>query len=375
MFKLFRIFCISFSLFFAALFSESYAQKDNIYTVENVATAAAAKSAGDAKIIATNNARRDAFATLLSRLSLSSKIADGVSNDQIFDMVRSEHIAEEKIAGNSYSAVLNISFFKNAVDQVLKNKSIDVTVNEEDPYLLIPVKVIKAKGGSDKFILWEEDNDWKSVIEKSLTAKSLKKFILPENDISNVSIINQNNVDRLNYSQLEPLFVRYKAAGAYVVFLYPDNIENKVSIVVKKIKKLQKKQVKLNFVNINRLSKDELLSKVADKTIEYLIASQSDNSAKIDNIVKLEIRVHSLANWMMLKNKIESSNLISQMNIEAVSKDYVRVAVDYVGSNPDIVAAFVDLGFNLSKKADNFYTVSFQSPASLAIPTFKSSGQ
>lgn len=374
MFRPLGIFFVSFLLFF----SESYAQQDTAYVVENVVTTATAKSAGDAKVIAINAARRDAFVILLTRLALSTSIAGEVSNDQIFDMVHSEHIAEEKIAGNNYSATLNISFSKSAVEQVLKNKSLSKSDVSEDLYLLVPIKVTKnnsAAGNSQKFVLWEDDNEWKKVVEKSLKTKSLKKFILPDNDLSNVSIINQNNADNLDYSQLEPIFARYKIVGAYLVFFYFDDIENKVSIVVKNIRKLQKKQVKLNFVNINRLSKEVLLERVSDKTIEYLISSQSDNAARVSNMIKLEVRIHNLANWVMLKTKIENSNLISQMNIEAVSKDYVRVTVDYVGSNPDIVTAFAGYGFNLKKKADNFYTAVFQTPAAFVPQTLQSPGQ
>lgn len=373
--KLLGIFFLFFSLFSVTTFTQASAQQSDIYMVENVVVTAAAKSAGDAKTIATNNARRDAFVTLLSRLSLSSGVANDVSSDQIFDMVRSEQIAEEKIAGNSYSATFNILFAKSAVEQVLKDKSVKKNDAAEDSYLLIPIKIVRQKGAPEntqKFLLWEDGNEWKSVIEKNIKAKGLNKFITPENDMSNVSIVNQDNVEKIDYAQLEPLFARYKVVGAYLAFFYFDDIENKVSITVKNIRKLQKKQVKLSFVNINRLGYDALLGKVADKTIEYLISSQSSNSSKIANMLRLEVQITNLGNWMMLKNKIENSNLISQMNIEAISKDYVRISVDYVGSDPDVIAAFSRAGFSLNKKADNFYTLSLQSPA---IQTLKSLSQ
>ncbi len=368
--KLSGIFSLNFFLVFfvfsTASFSQSFAQQQNNYLVENVAASASAKSAGDAKNVATANARRDAFVTLLSRLSLPSSAADKVSNDEISEMVRSEQITDEKIAGSNYSAVFNILFARSAVDRVLNGQAGKQEDAKVEAYLLIPVKILKQKASaptSSKFALWDENNEWKGAIEKNLKAKSVTKFALPENDISNVSMINNDNVENLEYSQIEPLFSRYKAVGAYVVFFYFDDIENKVSITVKSIKKLQKKQVKLSFINVDRLSQEALLAKVADKTIEYLLGSQSEEGA---NVVKLEVQILSFGNWIALKNKIENSNLINQMNIESLSKDYVKVSVNYVGADPDIVTAFAKLGLSLKKKSDDSYTVSAMPTQSLS---------
>lgn len=333
--------------------------------VSGVAASASAKSAGDAKISATNSARRDAFLTLLSRLSLSASIANSLSNDQIFDIVRSEQITDEKIAGTNYSATFNILFARSAVEKILKEKNLQKDEAAQDLYLLIPIKVVKQKGKSEvqNFLVWDDQNEWRSVIEKSLKSKALKNFVIPDGDISNASILNQDSADKVEYSQIEPLFARYKVVGAYLLFFYYDDIENKVSITVKDIRKLQKKQVKLGFVNIARSSYEELTSKVSDKALEYIISSQKDAAVKMSNIVKFEVQITNFGNWLALKNKIESSNLITQMNIEAISKDYVRVSVNYIGSDPDIVAAFAKIGLALTNKSDNFYIVSQQSNA------------
>ncbi|MDX2082612.1 MAG: DUF2066 domain-containing protein [Rickettsiales bacterium] len=344
--------------------SLAQAQQSDIYMIENTPATATAKSAGDAKIIATNNARRNAFISLLSRLNLSPAIAENVTVDEIFDMVRLEQITDEKIAGNNYSANFNILFAKNAVDQVLKNKSLKKDDANQDAYLLIPAQIIKDKTkveNNQKFLLWEEENEWKKavaeVLKTNLKTKAQNKFIIPQNDFSNVTILNQENIDQLEYSTIEPLFARYKVAGAYLIFFYFDNIENKVSITVKDIRKLQKKQVKLSFINVDRLDHKALLDKVADKTIEYLINSQSYPAAKIANIIKLEVQINSLNNWLTMKSKIENSNLINQMNIEAIAKDYVRISVNYVGSDPDVISTFAKFGLTLIKKTDNFFII------------------
>ncbi len=360
MFRRLKVF-FAFSLLSLSFFANAaFAESADNYMISGVTASASSKSAGEAKNIATNNARRDAFTTLLTRLSLSTAIANDASNDEIFDMVRSEQIAEEKIAGSNYSATFNILFARSAVDSFLNQKSIKRGVVVEDSFLVLPVKMTKRDSGNDSYqmTVWEDANEWKAAIAKALKNKALNNFIIPDSDLSNVSMINQENVEKLEYSQIEPLFARYKTVGAYVLFFYFDDIENKVSITVKNIRKLQRKQVKLSFVNVNRLSYQGLMDKVADKTLEYLVSSQKDNAAKSVNSVKLEVQISSFGNWKMLKNKIENSNLINQMNIEAISKDYVKVEIDYAGSDPDIISAFAKIGLTLTQKSDNSYLVS-----------------
>lgn len=324
---------------------------------------ASAKSAGDAKVIATNNARRNALVILLGRISFPASAANNVTDEEIFDMVRSEQIAEEKIAGNNYSATFNIMFAKSAVERILKVKKDDT---QQDSYLLIPIKITKtaSEKNSTKLLLWEDQNEWRSAVDKVLKAKFLTKFILPENDASNSSIINGDNAEDAGYSQIEPLLARYKVANAYLVFFYFDDIENKVSVTVRTITKLQKKQVKLGFVNVDRLSYESLLGKVSDKTIEYLINSQKEAASKTISTLKFEVKISSFGNWLMMKNKIENSNLISQMNIDSISKDYVRITVNYSGADSDVIAAFAKYGLALNKTSDDGYVVTLASTLS-----------
>lgn len=356
---------LALSISLITLCHNSFADQVNPYTVDGVSASAKSKSAGDAKTVAIANARRDAFLITLTRLSLPINIADNVTNDDIFDMVMSEQITEEKIAGNNYSAIFNITFAKEAVNRVLQEKNVKKEEVKQDVFLLIPIKNIKYKTlvkptGKipEKFLLWEDDNDWRVAIAKSLKEKSLRNFIIPENNIDNIAILS-GTIEQIEYSQIEPLLAKYNATAAYAVTFLYDDIENKVSIKVQNIRKLQKKQTKLGFVNIERLGYEALVKKVSEKTLEYLSSTQSENNAKPDSIdiVKIEIPISGLDNYMVIKSKIEATNLISQMSIESISKDYVKLSVSYVNSGVDIVDAFAKFGLILRKKSDNSYSL------------------
>ena len=357
-----KILFIVLSVFLSSFCQSSFAEATDPYIVERVAASANSKSAGNSKTLAVASARRDAFLITLTRLSLPTSIADNVTNDDIFDMVMSEQITEEKIAGNNYSAIFNITFAKSAVDNVLQNKNIKKEEIKEDVFLLIPVKIIKFKTlpkskAPEKFLLWESENDWKLVLEKSLKSNSSKKFIIPQSEVDNIATLNFSNFDQIEYSQIEPILTKYNATAAYVIFFLFDDIENKVSIKVQNIRKLQKKQVKMSFLNVDRLDYEALLKKVAEKTLEYLTSAQKEETAKSTNIAmaKITIPIANLGDYLMIKNKIESNNLVNQMAIESLSKDYAKISVGYTGDKTNLVENFAKFGLFLTQKSEGNY--------------------
>lgn len=352
-----------FLIVFTSLANKANAQQVNNYMVEGIAAKASARSSGDAKILATASARKDAFIILLSRLTLNPSIANTISNDDLFDMVNSEQITEERISGSSYSAIFNIAFSESAVKRVLRDKNIKKTDDVVENYLLIPVKILKPKsldGNSpNELLLWEAENNWKIAIEKEIKNSSIANFIVPESDLSNIASLNKDTIEQVSFNDLEPILAKYKSSEGLVMFFSYDDIENKVTILVQNVKKLQKKLFKLNFVNVERLNYDQLTSKVAQKTIEYLLSLKSGNKSKSEtNFIKIEIPISKLGEWMMIKNKIENSNLINQLNIESISKDYVRISVNYTENQADIIEAFAQKNIFLEKKAENLFSLS-----------------
>lgn len=354
--RFFSFFLLVFFAFFGlTTFQICKAADQNPYLVEGVMVNVTDKSPSAARNLAVATARRDAFLVLLTRLEEKVAIADYISDDEIAYMVGSEQIDAERIAGNNYSATFNIFFAKNFVKHVLAQKSSMKNLAEiQESYLLVPAKVSKNKN----ITLWEK-NDWRQVIAKSLNKKSQdldkRKFIIPDADVENLAILSRENIQTIDYKTLEPMLSKYGVGAAYILILSFDEIENKASIEVTRLQKLQKKQTKLNFINVDRLSYGTLLDKVGLKTIEYLISSlNEEQKALSSNLVKIEIPLNSLGEWLMLKNKIESSNLVNQLNIESISRDLAVITVNYIGFE-DIALAFDKIGLRIEKKSENFY--------------------
>lgn len=342
--KFFLIFLLS------TPFAASAADHD-IYKVSGVLVNFSGKSPASAKSSANIKARRDAFLILLSRLGLKSNISNMVTDEEVEEMVRSEQIESEKISGSDYSATFNIEFAKDFVEHILAKKTSSEAENDQnkkEASLLIPVLINKNQP-----LLWGEKNEWQKSIAKSLQKKQSDKFVLLDSDLSNFASINEKNIANLDYALIEPILARYKTNDVYTLTFSYDEIENKVLVAVVSIGKFQKKQVKLSFVNVNRLGYGDLMNKVADKSIDYLFKSKFDSTKIIkSDLITIKVFADNLNGWLTTKNKIEKSNLINQLNIESFSRDFVMITVRYIGSG-DVIESFASKGLKLTQESEN----------------------
>lgn len=350
-----RIFSVFFILFISlsSLSNPSFAVDLDTYFIKDVEVKVTGESPSDARNTAISQARRDAFLTLLTRLGIYGNLAEEISDDEISYMVRSEQIDGEKIAGNFYSATFNILFAKSFVDHTLKEKQ-PKAEEEQATYILIPAKMLS----NQRLALWESENDWRSAIAKNLEEKPHKiasKFILPEASMQNITFLNRDNIANLDYNAIEPLILKYHADGAYSLTFSYDKMANKVTINLAYITKLQKKRVRLSFINVDKLSYQDLLNKVANKTIDYLNNSKTPKIIKPrSNITYFEIPLSNIGDWLTIKDKIENSNLVNQFNIEAISRDYALVSINYIG-DLSIEEGFAKIGFSAIRKSGNLY--------------------
>jgi hypothetical protein len=313
-----------------------------------------------ARNLAVSTAHRNAFLILLSRLKMDEKIANQIKDEEISDMVRSQYIADEVMSGNNYSANFDITFGRDFVEYSLNKRKIkkDGAAAEKDKenketYLLIPVKI-----SGKKVLLWEETNDWRNAIEKTLLNNSQEKLVLAYNDIENIATINRFNILNINYARLEPLISRYKTNGAYLLFFSDDELTDKVKVDVSYISKIQSKQMKLSFVNIKQVDDGNLISIIAKKTVEYVENLNMNDINKIGkNELFFEARIRNLGDWLTIKNRIENSGLVNELMIQAISHDEAKFKVNYSGANSNIITSFAEANIALEEKGRNSYIV------------------
>jgi hypothetical protein len=353
-----------FLLFSSILISEVYAQdlkswdaKNNIYSIESISSKASAKSSNASKIIATANARRDAFMVLLMRLQIPIATADEITNEEIAEMVRSEQIVDEKIIGNNYSGIFNITFAQDFVDYILKSKIKNEDQNksvELENYIVLPIKMLKNKP-----TIWEQENDWLTMFKRVVEKNNLSKnFIVPEPNIENVAQFNSQNIKNLSFENFRNIVESNNAHSVYLLNYNLDEIANKVLVEVTCFRKLQKKQFRLSFVNVDRLSYNNLVIKVAERTLDYLKNNPVGNDNALNkNPVDLFIKIASISDWLNIKGVFDKANFIDGYEIKSVSKDEAKICINYLNIKNPIENEFTKLGLIFSKRDNNIFDI------------------
>ncbi len=350
-----------FFIFFGLNSSLAQEVEGNVYLIETISSKATLKTLSESKKMVYNNARRDAFMMLLVRLKIPVATSDRVDDSEIVEMIRSEQIVDEKISGSSYFATFNIIFAKDFVEHILakktdntKNNSVEKIEKHSEKITLIPVKVAKIRP-----LIWEQENDWKVMLGRVISKNNLQKnFIIPEANAENIVTINSQNIKNITFSDIEKTLISNGSEAVYLLFFNVDEIENKVLIEVVYLRKLLKRQFRLSFINVDRLSYNDLIIKVAEKTLEYI----SNNPIGSDNIldnntIKIQVRINALDDWLNIKKTIENNNLVEGIVVNSISRDKVSLSANYNNTKISIEDAFKAFGINISKQAQGFYEI------------------
>jgi hypothetical protein len=208
-------------------------------------------------------------------------------------------------------------------------------------------------------LIWEQENDWRVMLDRVISKNNLQKnFTILTSNIENVAIINGQNIKNIGFSNLEGAIGSNGADGAYLLFFNFDEIENKVLVDVVYLRKLLKKQFRLSFVNVDRLSYNDLIIKVAEKTLEYLgnNAIGSDNVLN-KNVVDIHIKIKTLEDWLNIKKLMEENKLTNNIFIKSISRDEIKIEINYIDANTPIEQAFEKAGIFISAQVQGFYEI------------------
>jgi hypothetical protein len=322
---------------------------ENPYVVDDILVDVSGKSPVDAKSIGTKTARRNGLFILLNRLSIDDKVFDRINDQEISDMVRSEEVSSEKNVGNKYSAKFSITFAKDFVEDILVKKKSKTderqTSEQSQSRLIIPVKIVNKK-----ILLWERTNNFKSELENLIKKRGENNLQIPQSDVENMSSINVDEIQYASFDQLEQVATRYGSDTIFVAIY--DN--KKIDVIL--INKFRKIKTGLSFVNTDKIDDKNLMEKVSEKLLDHIANLKNDHGNSLETAV-LDIEIVSLGNWLMIKNRIENSDLVSKIAIESISRDYAKLAISYpVGI--DLVFEFSKKGMTLIKKPNGSYLLS-----------------
>ena len=224
--------------------------------------------------------------------------------NQIKGMIETFSIKEEKFIDEIYYLVLNVSFNKKNIFDLLESKNVFPSLPVKKDFLFIPVFVDQNKNQVSMFSEDKLFSSW-NVNNKKY---SLLNYILPTQDLDDFSLI-KRNINNLENYDFKEIINKYNINDHIIMIVFKD--DNKIR-VFNKIYFNQKKNIKnLKYTEINFDEEEELFEFIDNLKLVYEDFWKSQN--QINTSVKLSLNI-SIDNSNNIKiNKFEK--ILSDMDL------------------------------------------------------------
>ena len=226
------------------------------------------------------------------------------SINQIKGMIETFSIKEEKFIDEIYYLVLNVSFNKKNIFDLLESKNVFPSSPVKKDFLFIPVFVDQNKNQVSMFSEDKLFSSW-NVNNKKY---DLLNYILPTQDLDDFSLI-KRNINNLETYDFKEIINKYNINDHIIMIVFKD--DNKIR-VFNKIYFNKKKNIKnLNYTEVNFDEEEELFEFINNLKLVYEDFWKSQN--QINTSVKLSLNI-SIDNSNNIKiNKFEK--ILSDMDL------------------------------------------------------------
>ena len=224
--------------------------------------------------------------------------------NQIKGMIETFSIKEEKFVDEIYYLILNVSFNKKNIFDLLESKNVFPSLPVKKDFLFIRVFVDQNKNQVSMFSEDKLFSSWNVNNKK----KNLLNYILPTQDLDDFSLI-KRNINNLETYDFKKIINKYNINDHIIMIVFKD--DNKIR-VFNKIYFNQKKNIKnLKYTEINFDEEEELFEFIDNLKLVYEDFWKSQN--QINTSVKLSLNI-SVDNSNNIKiNKFEK--ILSNMDL------------------------------------------------------------
>ncbi len=224
--------------------------------------------------------------------------------NQIKGMIETFSIKEEKFINEIYYLILNVSFNKKKIFDLLESKNIFPSLPLKKNFLFIPVFVDQNKNQVSMFSEEKLFNNWNLNNKKY----SLLNYILPTQDLDDFDLI-KRNINNLETYDFKEIINKYNI-NDYIIMIVFKN-DNKIRVFNKIFFNKKNNLKNLNFNEVNFNNEYEILKFIDNLKLVYEDFWKSQN--QINTSVKLSLNI-SIDNTNNIKIK-KFEKILSDMDL------------------------------------------------------------
>ena len=291
---------------------------ENIFNVNNIEIAKKSNNSNDDL---ANKAIKKGFEELLEKILLDKDIKK--ISELEFSKIKELNSDKEKVN-------FNIFFDKDKLHSLFSNKSISYSDISDKELYLLPVILKK-----NEIIIYNNNyfyEYWNKIYQSELI-----EFILPIENIEIIQTINSNK-DNLLDLNLKNLFQEYTNKDLALIFIvFEGNKNDKIYLRANILGKNIDKNI---LVDKKDLSEKKYFEKIIIKTGEEIInivKSQNLIDIRTPSFLNTKLLLDKKNNLVELNKRLKKIDLIDDVYIQELNKDYVTLKIKYLGKIDKII--------------------------------------
>ncbi len=349
---------------------------EDVFTVSGVAVDAEAETAAAARGPALAEGQRRAFRRLIERLVLS---ADQLRRPELAEpaltaLVQGIEIQEEKTSSTRYLATLTISFKKDEVRQLLRDRALRFSETVAKPVLVLPVYQV---AGTE--VLWDDPNPWRDAWLAQEKGDSLISVLVPAGDLADIGAISPLQALAGDRERLAAIAARYGVENAMVaraLLRFDFSVgAPRLEVSLSQYGVSGDQLIIESFLGASREVVNALLDRAAREiTLQLEENWKRDTQLQFDKKMRLSARVplSSLGDWLVVRERLDAVSMVVGIELSSLSKSSAQVVLNYLGDPGKLAISLAQRDLELSEEDGFWMLTPHQLPVAPVTPAANS---
>jgi hypothetical protein len=310
------------------------AQAGNVFEVQKIKVDASAASTSLARAAALRDGQTKALSMVLQRLTKQEeweKLPEVQSLD-FENLVEGLRISDEKTGPGRYLATLSVQFKPAPMRELLRGAGVAITEVQSPPALLLPV--LEDLEGLQS---WGE-HWWRQEWAAYDIDNSLAPMLLPLGDLEDTEIANAEDILIGDPAKLQRLNERYGTDTVVVAHALAD-VDGQLGVTAY-IFGAEESDVIVKTYRTGT-PHPQMGQRAIDDVMGILAARWKSVAAVVSDekqVLQVRASYTSLSDWTRLLDRLNAVDLVREVTIVELSKDYAYVDLVYIGSVPQFIS-------------------------------------